>query len=135
MQPAAVAVLPNGSRAYVLNKGATTGCNGEANLGQVLVINSGNNTVPSSGGCVSVGGTPTLIVEAGDGSRIYVPHLGPGVPPAVVARGVTSIDPTTNQVKADIGAPFTNPDCQSDSTPGTAQCPGLRMYPVFMVSQ
>ena len=79
------------------------------------------------------------IAMAGDGSRVYVPHLGQ-LSPTYVPMGVTAIDPIANQVKTEIGGPFANPDCQTDiSIPNMAVCaPGTvggRMRPVFMVSQ
>jgi DNA-binding beta-propeller fold protein YncE len=140
--PSAVAALPDGSRAYVVNGGATSGCNGETNKGQVVVINSSSNTVPSSGGCITIYRPPVsvpsstgpnvgLIAVSGDGSRVYVPYKD-NTPSSgeVNPNGVEVINPTTNQVVTEIGAPFTNPDCQTDT-----QCPGARLTPVSIVSQ
>jgi DNA-binding beta-propeller fold protein YncE len=100
-------------------------------MGQVVAINASSNTVPSSGGCITVGNSPTLVAAAGDGSRVYVPHQGqtPNLGGVAIPQGVTVINPTTNQVVIDLGAPFTNPACSTDG----AGC--FRMVPVFIVSQ
>jgi DNA-binding beta-propeller fold protein YncE len=129
--PSEVAVLPDGSRAYVVNAGATTGCSNEQDMGQVLAINA--NSVPASVGCITVGKTPNAIVAAGDGSRVYVTHQGDTLVAGgiAVSRGVTVVNPATNQVVTDLPAPFTNPTC----TTANPVCIDARMYPVFVVSQ
>jgi len=140
----AVAPLPDGSRAYVVLGGTTTGCNGSSSAGQVAVINANSNTVS---GTIAVGNGPITVAASGDGSRVYVPHQGQGSfvsngSTVTVATGVTVIDATTNQLVLEIGSPFTSTSCQTDY-----DCPGFkfgagasppvagRMFPVFIVSQ
>jgi YVTN family beta-propeller protein len=148
--PSAVAVLPDGSGAYVVNGGATHGCNLLADGktfepgGEVLVINASSNTISPSTGCITVGANPAAIAASGDGSRVYVPYQGiPGQLAANgVTKGVTVINVSSNlingvnsnQVVTYLGAPFADPACESENGPNP--CNGLnRLNPVFIVSQ
>jgi YVTN family beta-propeller protein len=108
-QPVALAPLSDGSRVYVVNTGATTGCSGETNMGQVSVINTTSNSVPASGGCISVGPSPVWIA-ASSSSKIYVPHQAAGTQlnsdgSAVFPVGTTIINASTNGVEANLPAP------------------------------
>jgi YVTN family beta-propeller protein len=108
-QPVALAPLSDGSRVYVVNTGATTGCAGEANMGQVTVINATSNSVPASGGCISVGPSPVWIA-ASSSSKIYVPHQAAGSQlnsdgSPVIPVGTTIINASTNRVEANLPAP------------------------------
>jgi YVTN family beta-propeller protein len=71
-----MAPLPGGSFVYVISTGATTGCSGESNSGQVQVINTNTNTVVN---CITVGGSPVAIAPSSDSSKIYVVHQGPAI--------------------------------------------------------
>jgi YVTN family beta-propeller protein len=100
--PVAVAVLPDGSKAYVLNKGsaATDSCGAPTGKGQVSVIDSTSNTVTT---CVAVADTPVWIAASTDGTKVFVPHQG-GTP------GTQTISTSTNMVNADLPAPLSNPN-------------------------
>lgn len=103
--PLAVAPLPDGTRAYVVNSGDTTGCSGEANSGRVSVITAISNSVS----CVTVGQTPVWIAASSDGSKVYVPHQGVNLTasPSIIP-GTTIIGTTNNLVVNDVSAPAAN---------------------------
>lgn len=139
--PCAVAVLPDGSSAYVVLGGAIGNqCSGTSNPGQVAVINASSNTVSTT---ITVGDGPVAIAASGDGSRVYVPYQG--IPGQLAANGVTKgvtvisvssnlISASSNQVVTYLGAPFADPACESENGPNP--CNGLnRLNPVFIVSQ
>jgi YVTN family beta-propeller protein len=101
--PVAVAPLPDGSRAYVVNTGNTTGCNSEANSGRVSVINASSFAVS----CITVGQTPVWIAASTNGAKVYVPHQGLNLSASIIP-GTTVIRTANNLVITDIAAPAEN---------------------------
>jgi YVTN family beta-propeller protein len=134
--PPTIAPLADGSRVYVLGA-ATVGCKGEANEGQVWVINTSNNAIPCNtsqpnfgvacanvGACISVGGNPVAIASSGDSTKVYVAHQGAStnpdgsaIPPgttiiSVANNSATYTDSNTgNTVMNNVSAPNVLPNC------------------------
>ncbi len=79
--PGAVAVTPDGARAYVTNSGS----------GSVSVINTATNTVIAT---ITVGLGPGRVAVSSDGTRAYVTNSG--------SDSVSVIDTATNTVTATI---------------------------------
>ncbi len=126
--PTAIAPLADGSRAYVLSAGSSTGCANEASTGRVLVIDTGSNSVTR---CVNVGPNPVWIAAAGDSRKVYVPHQGArqnADGSVAVPKGTSIIATATDQTTVEQGAAFADPTCTADS----ATC--VRMNPVFVIA-
>ncbi len=126
--PVAVAPLPDGSRAYVVSGGSTTGCSGEADTGRVLEIDTASNSVTR---CINVGPDPVWIAAAGDSRKVYAPHQGVRLNAdgtVAVPKGTSIIATATDQTTVELGAAFADPTCTVDS----ATCP--RMNPVFVIA-
>lgn len=133
-----LAPLADGSRVYVLGA-ATTGCNNETGMGQVAVITTSNNTIPASGGCVTVGAKPVAIAGSSDSSKVYVAYQGI----AGTSAGGTAIIDVANNSAFTTGStsgtmttlrtilpPPVDPTCVD-----SASAPCDRMIPVFVTSQ
>ncbi|MFB3813892.1 MAG: YncE family protein [Terriglobales bacterium] len=125
--PRAVAPLPDGTRAYVVDAGSTTGCAGEADMGRVLEIATSNNTVSR---CITVGKAPVWIAASGDSNKVLVPHQAATISNGTVTIpiGTTIVQTATGQVVADMPAPFTDSNCSAEG----ANC--IRMNPVLVVA-
>ncbi len=124
--PTSVAVLPDGTKAYVVNSGENTGCSpyNTANLGRVSVITGSSNTVTA---CVTVGQNPVWAAASTENSKVYVVHQGKSVlnasatPPESAATsyapGTTIIRSSTNLVITDLAVPAANHEaCVADAT-------------------
>jgi YVTN family beta-propeller protein len=137
-QPMALAPLSDGSRVYVVDTGATTGCGGEASMGQVSVINATSNSVPASGGCITVGPSPVWIAASSSNFKVYVPHkaaLLNSNGSVAIPIGTTIINATSNSVEASLAAPFSDPTCTVEGTRAGGLPACVRMTPVFVLSQ
>lgn len=146
-QPFSIAVLPDGSRAYVLNAGnlATGGTDGPS----VSIIDANSFAVSKLSSYF--GTDPRGIVASSDGSKVYVPYhewttgtLPDGITPAPnpIPPGTAIYKTLDNSTIRDssgapfpIAAPFQDPvNCTADVTlPSGEMC--VRQRPVFAVAQ
>jgi len=108
--PAQVAVLPDGSWAYVANSATNNVC----------VISSLSNTTTKS---ISVGTAPISVGASGDGTRVYVANSG--------SHNISIIRTDQDTVVTALLAPKTDPNCQDPAPPAPPVC--TYMNPAFVV--
>jgi YVTN family beta-propeller protein len=105
-EPAAVAFLPDGSRAYVINRSSF-------GIGTFTVIDTASSTVVATVDVPNVM-APMFSAVAPDGRTLYIPSFE--------TQSVAVIDTATNTLRATIPVPVTGPT-------GTAVTPdGSRLY-------
>jgi YVTN family beta-propeller protein len=95
-----VAVSPDGTRVYVANHCQTTPPpSTPCSSGALVTIDAGTNAVMGSG--VPIDPTPSFLVVAPSGGRVYVAHFKE-TDSTELPGSVTVVDVTTNMVKATI---------------------------------
>jgi len=105
--PGPLGVLPDGSRAYVMDTEATTGCDQttDSGRGRVYVL---DGTSLTEIGCITVPYPPTSISASGDGSKVYIIDTAAGFDNDgnyIVSGGTTVITTSNNQVDTTISQP------------------------------
>ncbi len=106
--PRQVAVLPDGSRAYVVNAGSNNVC----------VINTLNNTISKS---IPVGDTPVSIGTSADGAKVYTANSGSNNI-SVIRTSLDAEITDQNNVPFRIPAPRLDPNCQDPPAPAPPTC-------------
>ena len=117
--PAQVAVLPDGSRAYVANTGSNNVC----------VITALSNTVTKS---IPVGTAPLSVAVSVDATRAYTANSGSHDISIILTAGDTPlVDSSNNPVRP--LAPKTDPNCVDPAPPTPPVC--TRMNPLSVTTR
>lgn len=111
--PRQVAVLPDGSRAYVVNAGSDNVC----------VLSSLSNTFTESI-ALPAGAAPTSVAASSNGNKVYTTNPG--------TQNITIIATASDSVITSLGSPKTDPNCQDPAPPAPPIC--THMNPVYVVA-
>ena len=112
--PQQVAVLPDGSRAYVANAGTDNVC----------VLSSLSNAFTKSI-ALPVGGAPTSVAASVDGTKVYVTNPG--------TQNISIIATTSDTVITSLSSPKADPNCQDPAPPAAPICGHIN--PVYVTAQ
>ncbi len=112
--PRQVAVLPDGSRAYVVNHDSDNVC----------VLSSLSNTFAKSI-ALPVGAAPTSVAAAASGTKVYTANPG--------TQNISIIGTTSDTLITSLPSPKTNPNCQDPAPPAPPICTHLN--PVYVTAQ
>ena len=109
--PRQVAVIPDGSRAYVVNAGTDNVC----------VLSSLSNTFTKSI-ALPVGAAPTSVAASLDTTKVYTTNPG--------TQNISIIATSSDTIVTSLKAPKTDPNCQDPAPPAPPVC--KYMTPVYV---
>lgn len=112
--PRQVAVLPDGSRAYVVNQATDNVC----------VLNTLSNTFSKSI-ALPAGAAPTSVAASLDNTKVYTANPG--------TQNMTIIATSADTIVTSLKAPKTDPNCQDAAPPAPATC--TYMNPVYAAAK
>ncbi len=111
--PRQVAVLPDGSRAYVVNHDS----------GNVCVLSSLSNTFTKSI-ALPLGAAPTSVAAASSGTKVYTANPG--------TENISILATTSDTLITSLPSPKTDPNCQDPAPPAPPIC--THMNPVYVMA-
>ncbi|HVP42574.1 MAG TPA: YncE family protein [Terriglobales bacterium] len=112
--PQQVAVLPDGSRAYVANAGTDNVC----------VLDSLSNTFTKSI-ALPVGAAPTSVAASASGTKVYTANPG--------TQNISIIATTSDTIITSLQSPKADPNCQDPAPPAAPVCSHIN--PVYVTAQ